>query len=48
MEKIGPGKIDDGIRRITRDEDLWILVEDPVTEDDISVIQAGRNEAIGI
>jgi hypothetical protein len=45
IEKIGPGKIDDEIRRMTRDEDWCNLVDDPDSEGGELVIQDRRKEA---
>jgi hypothetical protein len=45
--KIRPDKINDEIRRITRYENWCNLVEDPDSEDEVSVIQGRSNEARG-
>jgi hypothetical protein len=43
--KVGPDKIDDEIRRITRYEELCNLVEDSESEDDEAVSHGRNNEA---
>jgi hypothetical protein len=45
--KVGPDKIDDEIRRITRYEEWCNLVEDSESEDDEEVSHGRNNEARG-
>jgi hypothetical protein len=45
--KVGPDKIDDEIRRITRYEEWCNLVEDSESEDDEAVSHGRNNEARG-
>jgi hypothetical protein len=45
--KVGPDKIDDEIRRITRYEEWYNLVEDSESEDDEAVSHGRNNEARG-
>jgi hypothetical protein len=45
--KVGPDKIDDEIRRITRYEEWCNLVEDSDSEDDEAVSHGRNNEARG-
>jgi hypothetical protein len=45
--KVGPDKIDDEIRRITRYEEWCNLVEDSESEDDEAVSHGCNNEARG-
>jgi hypothetical protein len=45
--KVGPDKIDDEIRRITRYEDWCNLVEDPESGDEGSVSHGRSNQARG-
>jgi hypothetical protein len=45
IEKVGPDKIDDEIRRITRYEEWCNLVEDSESEDDEAVSHGRNNES---
>jgi hypothetical protein len=45
--KVGPDKIDDEIRRITRHEEWYNHVEDSESEDDEAVSHGRNNEARG-
>jgi hypothetical protein len=45
--KVGPDKIDDEIRRITRYEEWCNLMDDPELEDDEGVSHGCNNEASG-
>jgi hypothetical protein len=45
--KVGPDKIDDEIRRVTRYEEWCNLVEDSESDDDEVVSQGRNNEARG-
>jgi hypothetical protein len=47
IRKVGPYKIDDEIRRVTRYEEWCNLVEDSESEDDEVVNQGRKNEARG-